>query len=170
MSDVPTIVDRVEQPYLAASAFVTMESIGSRLPLLLSTVFDHLGSHGLAPAGPPFWRYVVIDMARQLEMQVGVPVAEASSTDASVDDEQLRAGVLPAGRYVTTVHTGHPSELMQATAELLSWAAQQDLSWDMTRAADGEHWGCRLEEYLTDPATQPDMSRWQTRLAFRLRD
>ncbi len=35
-------------------------------------------------------------------------------------------------------------------------------------ADDGEHRACRLEEYLTDPAQQPDMSKWQSRLAFRL--
>ena len=26
------------------------------------------------------------------------------------------------------------------------------------------------ESYLTDPRQEPDMSRWQTRLAFRLAD
>jgi hypothetical protein len=47
---------------------------------------------------------------------------------------------------------------------LLQWAAERDLEWD----ADGNRWGCRLEEYLSDPAE--DMEQWQTRLAFRLRD
>jgi hypothetical protein len=32
----------------------------------------------------------------------------------------------------------------------------------------GERWGGRLEIYLTDPSQEPDMSRWQTQLAFRL--
>jgi hypothetical protein len=39
------------------------------------------------------------------------------------------------------------------------------LEWD----ANGDTWGCRLEEYLSDPAEVPDMADWQTRLAFRLR-
>jgi hypothetical protein len=34
----------------------------------------------------------------------------------------------------------------------------------------GERWGCRVEFYLTDPAEQPDLSKWQTQLAFRLAD
>ena len=34
----------------------------------------------------------------------------------------------------------------------------------------GEVWGCRLEHYLTDPAAQPDSSRWETVLEFRLHD
>jgi hypothetical protein len=33
-----------------------------------------------------------------------------------------------------------------------------------------ERWGSRLEFYLTDPAEEPDMSKWETQLAFRLAD
>jgi len=29
---------------------------------------------------------------------------------------------------------------------------------------------CRLEIYLTDPSVEPDMSKWETQLAFRLAD
>jgi hypothetical protein len=53
-----------------------------------------------------------------------------------------------------------------ATRDLLQWASEHALEWD----ADGNRWGCRLEEYLSDPVEVPDMSEWQTRLAFRLRD
>jgi hypothetical protein len=34
----------------------------------------------------------------------------------------------------------------------------------------GEVWGRRLERYLTDPAKEPDPSRWETVLEFRLQD
>ena len=76
--------------------------------------------------------------------------------------------MLPGGRYVTVVHTGPPASLEEATRELLQWADEQGLTWDMTTADDGEHWGARLEEYLTDPDQEPDEAKWQTRLAFRL--
>ena len=76
------------------------------------------------------------------------------------------SGVLPAGRYATVVHTGHPDTLVTATRDLLDWADQRGLDWDN----DGRTWGCRLEEYLSDPAEVPDMGKWETRLAFRLRD
>jgi effector-binding domain-containing protein len=130
-----------------------------------SEVFDWLGARGLKPAGPPFFRYNVIDMARELEMETGVPIATA------VDgDDDVVAGVLPAGRYATVTHTGHPSELVGVTGALLDWAAEQGLTWDMSPSEDGERWGARLEFYLTDPAEEPDMSTWQTQLAFRLAD
>jgi hypothetical protein len=34
----------------------------------------------------------------------------------------------------------------------------------------GEHWGCRVEFYLTNPTEEPDLSKWETQLAFRLAD
>jgi hypothetical protein len=61
---------------------------------------------------------------------------------------EISVGVLPAGRYATVVHTGHPDTLVTATRDLLEWATERGLDWD----ADGDEWGCRLEEYLSDPA------------------
>jgi effector-binding domain-containing protein len=117
------------------------------------------------PAGAPFFRYTVIDMARELQVDVGVPVA------APVDgDDRVAAGALPAGRYATLTHVGHPSELVGVTKALLEWAPRQGLAWDMSPGPDGERWGGRAEFYLTNPAEEPDMSKWVTQLAFRLAD
>jgi effector-binding domain-containing protein len=128
-------------------------------------VFAWLGARGLAPAGAPILKYDVIDMARQFEVEAGVPVA------AAVDgDGEIVSGVLLAGRYATLTHVGHPSELAGVTGALLDWGASQGLRWDMSRDGDVERWGSRLEFYLTDPAEEPDMSKWETQLAFRLAD
>jgi len=94
-----------------------------------------------------------------------VPVA------APVDgDGDVISGVLPGGRYATLTHMGHPSELIDATKELLDWAASQDLTWDMSPGETGDRWVSRLEIYLTEPREEPDMSKWVTQLAFRLAD
>jgi effector-binding domain-containing protein len=162
MSSAPEIETRAEQPYVAVRAKVTMGEIAA-FARRFGEVFGWLDSHGLAPAGPPFFKYNVIDMARELEMEAGVPIATA--TDG---DDQIVAGVLPAGRYATLTHVGHPSELMAATKALLDWAAEQGLTWDVTPSEDGDRWACRLENYLTDPDQEPDMSKWVTQLAFKL--
>ena len=78
--------------------------------------------------------------------------------------------MLPAGRYVTVSHVGHPAGLMGATAALLEWAQGQGLQFDVTATPEGDRWGCRLEIYQTDPAVEPDPGRWVTQLAFRLAD
>ena len=142
----PEIVTRAEQPYVAIRGHVGMAEIGA-FAVRTGEVFGWLGARGLVPAGPPFLKYNVIDMARQLEIDNGVPVAAPTTGDG-----ELVAGVLPAGRYATVTHVGHPSELMGVTKALLDWAAGQGLTWDMSPDDDGERWGSRLEIYLTDPA------------------
>ena len=165
MSAAPEIVTRAEQPYVAVKAQVTIETLGTVVPPLNQEVFAWLGERGVAPAGAPFWKYDVIDMPNKLEVEAGVPV-----TATVAGDGRVISGVLPAGRYATVVHVGHPSELAGATGALLDWAAERGLTFDMSPGENGERWGSRLEIYLTDPREEPDMSKWETQLAFRLAD
>ena len=160
----PEIVERAEQPYAGIRGTVTMQRIGEiadRMP----EVFGYLAANGITPAGAPFLRYAVIDMAGELRIEVGVPVAEPVGGEGDVF-----AGLLPAGRYVQVSHQGHPDELLDVTGDLLGWAEQRGLSWDRTEEADGEHWDCRLEVFNDDPAEQPDMTKWTTDLVFKLTD
>ena len=158
------VTERAAQPYVGISGKVTMASIGSiadRIPV----IFGWLASHGIAPAGAPFIRYNVIDMERQLDIEAGVPVASAVE-----GDDQVQPGTLPAGRYAVLLHVGAPPTLQAATEALLGWAAERGLTWDMSQADEGQAWGCRLEIYLTDPVRQPDVTKWETQLTFRLAD
>jgi effector-binding domain-containing protein len=162
----PEIVTRAEQPYVAIRGHVSMAELGA-FAVRTGEVFAWLGSRGLTPAGPPFLKYNVIDMMRQLEVENGVPLT------APVEDTgegEVISGVLPAGRYATVTHVGHPSELVGATKALLDWAAGHGLTWDVSPGETGERWGSRLEFYLTDPREEPDMSKWITQLAFKLAD
>lgn len=165
MTAEPEITYRAAQPYVAIPAHVTMQALATDLPPLNGEVFRWLAARGIEPAGPPFWKYNVIDMDRELSMEVGSPVSSAVS-----GDERTVVGFLPAGRYVTVRHVGHPSTLYDATGALVDWAAAKGLKWDMSPSPEGERWGCRLENYLSDPDTEPDMNRWVTELAFRLAD
>lgn len=158
----PEVVERAEQHYAGIRGVVTMQEIGhiaDRMP----EVLGHLTENGIAPAGAPFLRYVVIDMAAELHLEVGVPTDEPVAGRGDVF-----AGVLPAGRYAQVSHQGHPDELLDVTADLLAWAAGQGLTWDKTDEPDGEHWACRLEVLNDDPAEQPDMAKWTTDLVFKL--
>ena len=162
----PEIVTRAEQPYVAIRGHVSMAELGA-FAVRTGEVFAWLGSRGLTPAGPPFLKYNVIDMMRQLEVENGVPL---TAPVENTGDGEVISGVLPAGRYATVTHVGHPSELAGATKALLDWAAGQGLTWDMSPGETGERWGSRLEFYLTDPREEPDMSKWITQLAFKLAD
>jgi effector-binding domain-containing protein len=161
----PTIEEFPAQPYVAIRAIVSMDNIGMVVPPLSQEVNAWLAERGIAPEGPPFWKYNVIDMARGMEVEAGSPVAETVTGDGRV-----LASSLPAGRYATARHLGHPETLVAATAALLDWAESKGLRWDTAPSAAGERWGCRLEIYHTDPRDEPDMTKWETQLAFRLAD
>ena len=164
MSGTPEVIERAEQPYVAIRATVTMASIGAA-SAHFPAVFDWLARHGSGPAGPPFFKNCdVIDMDSQLQIEVGVPVPEHLAADGSVV-----AGVLPAGRYASVIHVGHPGQLADTTADLLTWAESNGLAFDNTATSEGERWAClSLENYLADPAQQPDMNKWEIQLAFLL--
>ena len=62
MSESPTIETRTDQPYLAIPVRVRMQDLGAVVPPLTGQVFEWLSERGVSPAGPPFCRYIVIDM------------------------------------------------------------------------------------------------------------
>ena len=163
MTAEPVIEQRPAVPYVSVQREITMTTfpeIADRMPELAGW----LASKGLTPAGAPFFRYHVIDMPR-LVIEAGFPVAGEVQAEGDI-----QTGTLPAGRYATVSHHGHPEGLMGATHDLLVWAEKQDLTWDMTEQPDGQHWAARLEFYETDPRVEPDMNNWDTTLAFRLAD
>jgi effector-binding domain-containing protein len=157
----PEIETRPERPYVGITRRVSMERFASVVPPLLGQVFAWLGTTGIDPAGPPFFRYAVIDMSGEMEVSAGVPTAEPVG-----GDDEIESGTIPAGKYVTAVHTGHPQELMEATRRLLDWAESRGVTWAMHPEPDGEHWDGRFEFYFDSPDDEPDMTKWRTELAF----
>ncbi len=162
MSNEPTIEVRPEQPYLAIPVEVAMREFDPAIAAI-DDLFSWLGQRGIAPAGPLFFRYHALgdmDMASRFRIEVGVPLAAVEP-----GDEGVVPGVITAGRYATLVHTGDPDRLVEAHAALQAWAAARDLR---VERSDDDVWGGRFEFYLTDPADQPDRSRWSTAIAYLL--
>ncbi|MBU2666711.1 GyrI-like domain-containing protein [Actinoplanes bogorensis] len=160
----PTIAELGAQPYVGRRETITMTQF-ARVADHLPAMFARLGERGVPVAGAPFFRYRVIDMSADLTVEAGIPVTGPVDVAAPMFVETL-----PAGRYVTVAHIGHPDELMQVTARLLDWAQARGLTFDMQPTPTGEVWGCRLEVLMTNPAEQPDMHKWRTDLFFKLAD
>jgi len=159
----PTVIEREEQAYVGITAAITMDTfdvVADRF----AEVFAFLGERGVAVAAAPFFRYWTIDMERELIVEAGVPVA--TSVEGAGD---VQPGVLPAGRYATVTHRGHPGELVDVTTALLDWATANGLDFDMSPSPEGDRWASRLELLLTNPADVPDMNHWVTQLCFKLR-
>jgi len=157
----PRFEQRAEQPCMFIRTEVAMGEIGTKVVPLIPQLFEWLQAHGVPPVGPLFFRYNVIDMAGQMEIDVGTIVEKPVAGDARV-----QAGRIAAGSYVTMRHTGHPDELMPATGYLLAWGQQQNVVWRKHPRGNAEVWDGRYEFYLDGPDTEPDMSKWRTDLVF----
>ena len=165
METEPKVVERDEQPYAGIRGSVPMREFAPFIQRTTAEVFERLGELGVEPAGAPIIRYNVIDMDGLMEVEIGVPISDTIEGNGRVE-----ARTLPAGRYATLVHVGHPDELVAANQALQDWAAAQGLRFAMHEATDGDHFESRYESYLTDPAEQPDMTRWETEVAYLLAD
>ena len=161
----PRVEERGEQRYVAIRVGSAMSDLSRAIPELIGEVAGWLREHDVRPAGPPFIRYLVIDMANELDVEVGFPVLDAGGGDGRVS-----AGTLPAGRYASVLFTGPYDRLIDANTALIQWGAREGLRWDSRPERNGEVFGARYESYLTDPAEEPDPSKWETQVLIRLSD
>lgn len=97
----PKVDRRDEQPYMGIRTQVTLSEMPEVIPQSFEEVFAWLGERGIAPVGPPFVRFHVIDMDASMDIEMGVPV---ESTEEG--DDRGTAGTLPAGRYASLVYSG----------------------------------------------------------------
>ncbi|MBV8916152.1 MAG: GyrI-like domain-containing protein [Acetobacteraceae bacterium] len=165
MSQEPKIEERAARHYAGIQATVPMGDISAAVDEAFPELFGWLAGTGIMPAGPPFIRFLVIDMEALLQLELGVPVAAPVT-----GTERIRPGVLPGGRYVVLRHAGPYDGLIDANAALQRWAQDHGLEFDVTDTPEGSAWGSRLEEYLTDPSREPDPANWETDVSYLLRD
>ena len=159
----PKVVERSEQPYVAVKSVVTMAEIGAVAGKFLGEIFGWAAGHGLTPAGPPFFKYNVVDMEHGLEIEFGIPMAKLVT-----GDDRVLAAVLPAGRYASLVHRGPYEQLTEANGMLGKWIEEQGLNVEILKSPNGDRFGCRLEVYLTDPGVEKDPEKWETEVAMKL--
>jgi effector-binding domain-containing protein len=165
MSNEPQIQARAAQHYATIPATVTMDGIAAAVDDAYPELFGWLAGRGIAPSGPPLIRYLVIDMAGELRIELGVPVAAPVA-----EGERVQAGVLPEGRYAVLRHTGPYDGLVASNAALLQWAQENGIELDTWDTPQGSSWRGRAEHYLTDPSQEPDPAKWETDVAFLIRE
>jgi effector-binding domain-containing protein len=127
-------------------------------------LFGWLAEQGIAPSGPPLIRYLVIDMAAELKIELAVPVSPPIARSGRV-----QPGVLPEGSYAVLRHTGPYDGLVAANAGLQQWASEHGVEFDCEQTAAGMAWRSRAEHYVTNPATEPDPANWDVDIAYLAR-
>ena len=125
----PKLEDRSEQHYVGIRTQVPSSQFKKIIPL--DELFGWLDKHGTQPAGAPFMRYHVINMAGKMDVEVGVPVATAAQGDG-----HIAAGVIPAGRYASLVYSGVTG--ITGNKALIEWAAKNNIAWDRWDDQNGD--------------------------------
>lgn len=159
----PRFEIRPTQYYAAIRLRTTRRNLSTETPKLIAEVAKWLGKNRVAPGGPPLIRYLTISNDDTLDVEIGIGTSEPAGGG------KILAGSLPRGRYLTTIHQGPYDGLVNATASLLEWAEGNGVTWDNAAGPTGTAWKARVEHYLTDPDEQPDMAKWETKLAFLTR-
>lgn len=158
MMSEPSLQQRGAQPYAAIRIRIPQSQISSACPPLIGEVFAWVAAQGLEPAGPPFFRYARMEPDAET-IDVGVPLARK----ATVTDDRVRTGLLPAGRYAVLTYTGPYTGVPQAAQRLMSWVPQQGLQ---QAVSPGDQEMAYIEFYPTDPMREPDPQKWVTELAL----
>ena len=161
MQNTPRIVEREATHYAAVAAEVRMP-FGEAIGPLMGEAAGYCASTGAA-FGPAVMKYDVIDMPR-LEMQFGFITPMAVPGNARV-----KAGILPAGKYVTLTYLGHYDNLERVTGTVINWAREQGIEWDSTPSAAGERFVSRFEIYPNGPDDEPDPNKWETQIWIKVK-
>ena len=105
MMTAPKLDERREVPYLAIRSQVPWKEFKKVIPALTTEVFTFMRTKGIAgTGGPPFIRYLVINMETMMDVEIGVPVATPQTGDGRIAPGAMPAGATarPAARTVSS--------------------------------------------------------------------
>lgn len=156
----PMIETRPAEHYLGIRMIAPFRGMLGARDRLMAELFGWFERQKLE-TGDAFLRLHVVDMAGQMDIEVGaiVPAPLAG-------DDRVRPGILPAGRYATLTYRDHA---LRANRALIEWAAANGLVFDRDTIPEGDRFACRYERYLTDPRTEPRKTRWIVQLNVLVR-
>ncbi|HJQ14705.1 MAG TPA: GyrI-like domain-containing protein [Anaerolineales bacterium] len=158
----PKIDKRPKQAYMGIRTITPFKGMSKVIGTLSDKMNTWVEERNVKPSGPPFLRYHVIDMRGFMDLEFCVPVRKALP-----DDGEVKAGMLPAGRYASLIYSGGG---ISGNRTLIEWVRSQGLEFDRWDTEQGDNFRSRYERYLTDPEVEPRKSRWEIEVAIKLAD
>ena len=158
----PKIDKRPERTYMGIRTLAPFKGMSKVIDKISRELNTWVAENKIKTSGPPFLRYHVIDMRGFMDISFCVPVRKALP-----DDGEIKAGVLPAGRYASLIYSGGG---ISGNRALIEWVRAQGLDFDRWDTDQGDNFRGRYETYLTDPEVEPRKSRWQIEVAIKLAD
>jgi effector-binding domain-containing protein len=158
----PKINTRPKQVYMGIRTIAPFKGMSKVIGKLSNEMNAWVTEHNIKPSGPPFLRYHVIDMRGFMDIEFGFPVRKALP-----NNDEVKAGALPAGRYASLIYSGGG---ISGNRALIEWVRARGLDFDRWDTEQGDNFRGRYEVYLTDPKIEPRKSKWQIEVAIKLAD
>lgn len=159
-----TVEERAVRPWVGVSTtgeLAHWDRVNAHVP----TIYAALAEAGGIPLGGPIYQYRRLRTAAEpMDLTVSVPVPACMSIG-----DDFETGEIPAGRYLVARPEGGPDVLDRVHSEMWNWAGEQGLELAIDERADGIHWHARTEQFLTDPESEPDRSKWAIEVTYLLR-
>ncbi|MCZ6855544.1 MAG: GyrI-like domain-containing protein [Gammaproteobacteria bacterium] len=146
-------VELTPQPALVIKFTSTPQTLGDKLGRHFPAIFQYAQAENLTLTGMPFVRY--LEMTDVFTVEAGMPVAE---TGDGAGEGDIYVTELAGGSAITTDYHGPYDGLGAAHEALRTWAIDHGYQ---------PEWG-GWEIYETDPGSEPDSSKWLTRVYLSL--
>ena len=158
----PKIDTRPKQVYMGIRTIAPFKGMPKVIDRISKDMNTWIAEHNVKPSGPPFLRFHVIDMRGFMDISFCVPVRKVLP-----DDGEVKADVIPAGKYASLIYSGGG---ISGNRALIEWVRAQGMDFDHWETEQGDNFRGRYETYLTDPKVEPRKSRWKIEVAIKLAD
>ncbi|MBI1277878.1 MAG: hypothetical protein GC179_07100 [Anaerolineaceae bacterium] len=159
----PRIYERPDERYMGIRVQTPFKGMFTLIDKhLFKELRDWMKQEGIEPDGKPFFRYYVINMDGEMDVEVGIPVVTGLPGNGRICPR-----VLPAGRYASLIYVGTG---YTGSGALTRWAIEHGYTFDQWDDPKGTAFRARYERYLTDPKIQPLKSKWECEVAVKLAD
>jgi effector-binding domain-containing protein len=158
----PKIDKRPKITYMGIRTIAPFKGMSKMIDKVAEELNEWVEKNKIKTSGPPFLRYHVIDMRGSMDISFWVPVRKALP-----DDGEVKADVIPAGRYASLIYSGGG---ISGNRALIEWVRAQGMDFDRWDTEQGDNFRGRYETRLTNPKIEPRKSKWQIEVAIKLAD
>lgn len=145
-------IETQAQPYIGVGASSSSDpaDIGEAMGEAYGKVMSYLSANSIESQGAPISINISYD-EQNAEMICAIPVAEVMEVE-----EELVSGQTYEGQALKTVYYGNYDDIGNAHEDLNAYISYYQFE------RNGQPW----EEYITDPMSEPDTSKWMTNVYY----
>jgi effector-binding domain-containing protein len=160
----PKVESRPEQPYMGIHLWIPSKELSGWTTKLLKELTKWMSKEGIEASGPAFHRFYVINMGKEFDLEVGIPVKVSVA-----GNDRVKPNIIQAGRYANLTYTGR-NNAYKGNKALVEWARDNGVPWDRWDDPRGDAFRCRYESYLSNRLTEADKKMWRTNVAIKVKD